>query len=163
MDYTHVSGQFMVRLEDGTSLMFSNSSLTPSCLPTEDQIQKKIIGIQWSYAFCGEQNFGIEPMEIAFDAKSDRIIKQIPKELTVDTQDDVSILKYGHTSISPLMLESAKEVGMVGYWDDSNFIICASQKYEPIIENIIDFIEPYKVKFGFRTVFGGQNLMIIPV
>ncbi len=52
---------------------------------------------------------------------------------------------------------------ITGYWDDGNLIICASKEYESIIEHVIDFIQPKKAKFAFRTVFGGRNLMILSV
>lgn len=163
MDSTNVSEKIMFLLEGNETISFSNSSLHSSCEPTEEQLRKKVIGIQLSYAFCGEQDFGIAPMKRAFEAGSDGIINKVPNGLTLDTQDDVIILKYGSTFLSPRMLAIAKEVGMVGYWDDSNLIICSSKKYEPIIENIIDFIQPKKARFAFRSVFGGSNLMILSV
>lgn len=163
MDSTHVSEKIMFLLEGNENISFSNSSLHSSCEPTEEQLRKKVIGIQLSYAHCGEQDFGIAPMARAFGAGDDGIIKKVPKGLALDTRDDVTILKYGSTSLSPRMLAIAKEVGMAGYWDDSNLIICSSKKYEPIIENIIDFIQPKKAKFAFRTVFAGPNLMILSV
>lgn len=163
MDSIKISEEIMFRLEGDETISFSNSSLHPSRKPTEEQLRKKITGIQLSYANCGEQDGGVGPMKTAFGAGSDGIIKKVPKELTLDTKDDVTILKYGSTSISPRMFAIAKEVGIAGYWDDSNLIICSSKKYEPIIEKIIDFIQPNKAKFTFRGVFGGQNLMILSV
>lgn len=37
--------------------------------PTVEQIQKSILGVQLSYACCGEQDFGIALMAKAFGAK----------------------------------------------------------------------------------------------
>ena len=72
-------------------------------------------------------------------------------------------MKFGADVPHPRMLKIAKEVGVAGYWDDANLIICASKQYESIIEHVIDFIQPKKAKFAFRTVFGGRNLMILSV
>lgn len=163
MDSTCVSPEIMFLLEGNETISFSSSSLHSSQKPAEDQLRKKVIGIQLSYAHCGEQDFGIAPMARAFGVGDDGIIKKVPKGLTLDTRDGVTILKYGSTSLSPRMLTIAKEVGMAGYWDDSNLIICSSKRYEPIIESIIDFIQPQKAKFAFRTVFGGRNLMVLSV
>ncbi len=163
MDSTHVSEEIMFLLEGDETILFSSSSLYSSIKPTEEQLRKKIIGIQLSCSYCGEQYFGIQPMARAFGAGSNGIINKVPKDLTLDTQGDVVILKYGPTSLSFRMLEIAKEVGVVGYWDDGNLIICASKEYESIIEHVIDFIQPKKAKFAFRTVFGGRNLMILSV
>lgn len=163
MDSTHVSPEIMFLLEGNETISFSSSVLHTSIKPTEEQLQKKIIGIQLSNASCGEQAFGIDPMARAFGAGSDGIINEVPKDLTLDTQENVVILKYGSTFLSPRMLEIAKEVGVAGYWDDENLIICASKEYESIIKKVIDFIQPKKAKFAFRTVFGGRNLMVLSV
>ena len=163
MDSTHVSEKIMFLLEGNETISFSNSSLHSSCKPTKEQLRKKVIGILLSYAYCGDQDFGIDPMARAFGVGSDGIMKKVPKGLTLDTQDDVTILKYGSTSLSPRMIAIAKEVGISSYWDDSNLIFCSSKKYEPIIENIIDFIQPKKAKFACRTSFEGPNLMVLSV
>ena len=161
MDSTHVSERIWIRLEGDETVLFSNDSIVPSYLPTEEQLRKKITGVQLSCPFYGKQSFGIEPLERAFGASSNGIIQKIPNELTLDMQDDVVILKYGSTCLSPRIISIAKTVGMSGYWDDSNLIICSSKVYEPIIENVIDFLQPQKVAFVFTTIFGWPNLMII--
>ena len=159
MFFTDVSEKIWIRLERNETLLFSNDSAIPSCLPAEEQLRKKVTGVQLSY--CGKQTLGIDPLKRAFGVSSDGIIKKIPNELTLDIQDDVVILKYGTTRLSPRIISIAQSVGMSGYWDDSNLIICSSRKYEPIIENIIDFIQPLKTRFAFRTIFDGPNLMIL--
>lgn len=163
MDFYHVSDEIMFLLEGDETIRFSRSSLRPSILPTEEQLQKKVLGIQLSYAFCGEQDFGIDPMRRAFGADSDGIIKKVPSDLKLETYEDVCVLKYGSTRLAPEMIPHAREVGAAGYWDDANLIICCSKKYEKIIESIIDFIQPKKAKFAFRTLFAGPNLMILSV
>ncbi len=163
MDSTHVSPEIMFLLEGNETISFSSSSLHSSQKTAENQLRKKVIGIQLSYAHCGEQHGGIEPMARAFGAYPDGIITEVPKTLTLYTQNDVIILKYGSDVPHQRMLEIAKEVGVAGYWDDANLIICASNKYESIIKHVIDFIQPQKAKFAFRTVFGGRNLMILSV
>ena len=156
---TDVSEKIWIRLERNETLLFSNDSAIPSCLPSEEQLRKKVTGVQLSY--CGKKTLGIDPLKRAFGVSSDGIIQKIPNGLTLDIQDGVVILKYGTTRLSPRIISIAKTVGMSGYWDDSNLIICSSRKYEPIIENIIYFIQPLKTRFAFRTIFDGPNLMIL--
>ena len=164
MDSSHVSEEIMFLLEGEETILFSRTSLAKSQKPTEEQLRKDIIGVQLSYAYCGEQDFGIDPMARAFGATPKGVINQIPKDFNVYTQEDTVVLKYGSTSISPRMFDMAKEAGIVGYWDDANLIICASKEYEAIVKNMRKFIKPKKAKFAFRTVFGGRrNLMILAV
>lgn len=163
MDSTHILEEIMFLLEENETISFSSSSLHSSQKPTENQLRKKVIGIQLSYAHCGEHHGGIEPMARAFGAYPDGVITEVSKALTLDTKNDVAVLKFGSDVPHPRMLEIAKEVGVTGYWDDANLIICASKEYESIIEHVIDFIQPKKAKFAFRTVFGGRNLMILSV
>lgn len=163
MDSYHVSNEIMFLLDGNETVSFSMNSFSKSQKPTEEQMRKDILGVQLSYAACGEQQFGIEPMAKAFDATPKGVITQIPKDFNVYTEENFIILKYGNDSISPRMFDMAKEFGIVGYWDDANLIICASKEYEEIIKNTRKFIKPKKAKFAFRTVFGGRNLMILAV
>lgn len=161
MDSTNVSERIWIRLEGDETLLFSNDSIVPSYLPTKEQLRKKVTGVQLSCPFHGKQTFGIEPLKKAFGVGQNGIIKKIPNALTLDMQDDVVTLKYGSACLWPHIISIAKVVGMSGYWDDSNLIICSSKEYEPIIENIIDFLKSQKAAFAFRTIWGGPNLMII--
>ena len=45
------------------------------------------------------------------------------------------------------------------YYDFDNML----QKYNKIIEHVMDLIQNNKAKFALRTVFGGPNLMILSV
>ena len=163
MDPSHVSEEIMFLLDGKETFLFSRTSPEESQKPTEEQLRKDIIGVQLSYAYCGEQDFGIEPMARVFGATPNGVIHQIPKELNVYTQEDTIVLKYGSIRISPHMFDMAKRAGIVGYWDYANLVICASMEYEEIIKNVQKFIKPKKAKFAFRTVFGGRNLMILAI
>ena len=162
MDSSHVSEEIMFLLEGGETISFSRMASSESKKPTVDQIQKSILGVQLSYACCGEQDFGIAPMAEAFGANSKGVIKKIPRDFRLHTMNDILVLKYGDTYISPKMFDMAKSAGIVGYWDDANLIICASKEYEAIVRNMRKFIKPKKAKFAFRTVFG-PNLMIMAI
>ena len=59
------------------------------------------------------------------------------------------------------MLSVAKKIGMSGYWNDSNLIICASSQYLPIILSIIEFIQSQRAVFAFKITSSGKNLMIV--
>lgn len=161
MDSTHVSEKIWIRFEGNETVLFSSDSAFPSRLPTKKQLRKKVTGIQLSYEFCSEQKSGIVPLKKAFGAESSCIIQKIPNELSLDIQKDVIVLKYGTTHLSPRLISIAKAIGMSGYWDDSNLIICTSTEYSPIMFSIIDFMQPQKAVFAFKAISGGQNLMII--
>lgn len=163
MDKHNISRQIFFLLEGMETISFSTTSLHPSVLPDESQLNMKVTGIQLSYAYCGEQQFGIVPMARAFGAEPKGFITKVPKELTLTEQSDVTIMKFGPAFIAPEMIEITRNVGMTGYWDSSNLIICSSEKYKSIIKNAFDFIKPNKAKFAFKTIFGGPNLMILKV
>lgn len=159
MDARYVSEVTRFRLDDRSILTFSRAPLEHSVLPTKGMLKRKITGVLLDYAFCGEQDFGINPLKEAFGAtNNDGIITKIPSGFTVDTAGDVSVLKYGDTSISPGMYGYARRFGVAGYWDKENLIFCASKKYEAIILNLIDFFEPYKVRFV--PSYLGEDLLI---
>lgn len=163
MDYAHISPEILFLLEGEESISFANVSWKEACLPTEEQIRKKVIGVQLAYACCGEHHGGIQPMAQAFAATSKNgIIKKLPKNFNCYTKDNMTILKYGNEDVSKLA-KIAKEVGVAGYWDDNNLIICSTEQYKPIVQNTKGLMQPQKAKFAFRTVFGGRNLMILAV
>lgn len=156
MEYSHVSNYLWIRLEENELICFTQNE-KESKLPSKEQVQKRVTGIEIAYACCGEQDFGIEPLLTAFHAKKDGQIQEIPETLSLKKQEKIWILKYGNTFFDPRMLSLTKEVGMTGYWDKENIVICASEPYEEIIKNIVVFLERKRAKFTFK----GPNLMII--
>ena len=161
MDFTHLSDKIWIRLDEKDIILFSNDPEFPSCLPTREQLRKRVTGIQLSCSSCSKQQIGIEPLKKAFGAESSCIIHRLPNELLLDIQDDIIILKYGSANISQHMLSVAKKIGMSGYWNDSNLIICASSQYLPIILSIIEFIQSQRAVFAFKITSSGKNLMIV--
>lgn len=163
MDIIHVSEEVKITLreEKRENILFLNYPLREESEPIKEKFKRKIRGVQLSYAYCREQDFGIEPMQRAFGAYPNGIITKIPDNFIVEEREEVVILKYGNTSIPSRMTEMAKNIGMVGYWDDDNLIICTSKENKQIIEGIYESIRTNKAKFTLtKERIGGQDLVI---
>ncbi len=163
VEIEHVSGELLFRLDGDETIRFSATSLKEPWLPTNDQLNKKITGVQLSYEICGEQAFGADGLRSAFGAEDRGIITKIPDGFEVKKEGSFFVLKYGKEEINSLMYNMARNFGIIGYWDFENLIFIASEKYEPILRNTLKFMQPNKAKFAYRTVFGGRNLLILNV
>ena len=78
VEIEHVSGELLFRLDGDETIRFSATSLKEPWLPTNDQLNKKIAGVQLSYDICGEQAFGADGLRSAFGAEDRGIITKIP-------------------------------------------------------------------------------------
>lgn len=167
MDISHVSRNtyFLFGGEVGQEdyAQFPTCPTKEQPTPAPEETRKTVIGVQFDHVACGEQAFGIDDILNGFGADSNGIIKKIPEELTLTTQDNVTILKYGRTEAHPLMIGSTSKLGVLGYWDYSNFIICASNEYSHILKSLIVLLQSKKAKFAFRSAFGGKNLLILSI
>ena len=122
-------------------------------------------GVCLSYAFCGEQDFGIEHMAKQFGVTGKNgTITKIPKELEIVEFKGVKAIKFGkYAELDLKVVEATMEAGVIGYWDDANLIICASQEYEFVINAIQNMFKPKHVRFAFSRSFGGYNLLILSI
>lgn len=161
MEFSHISGEVMFLLGSKETLTFSRMPYKDSSKPTPEQLREDIIGVQLSYAFCGEQDFGIEPLAKDFGAFPSGFITKIPQDFYVHSDGDIVVLKHGRLSIDPYMYDIARETGVAGYWDDENLVLCASKEYDSIIASTRNLITSRKAKFAFRTVGFGRNLLIL--
>lgn len=161
MDFSYVSEHTVVLFEGKEQIAFSKYSEEAN--PNVEDTRKKVVGILLEYAYCGEQDFGIERMAKAFSAEDDGIIKKVPNGLTLDVQDGVAILRYGYKTADDQMIKGTKKAGILGYWDDENLMICASSEYSHIIESLIDMIQPNKARFAFQRTFAGSNLLVLTI
>lgn len=163
MEIENVSGELLFRLDGGETIRFSATSRKEPLLPTNDQLNKKITGVQLSYELCGEQAFGADGLRSAFGAEDRGIITKVPDGFEVKKEGYFFVLKVGEIIIHPEMYNMARNFGIVGYWDFENLIFIASEKYEPILRNTLKFMQPNKAKFNYKSVFGGRNLLILNV
>ena len=115
------------------------------------------------YAFCGEQDFGIDDIQTAFDATdNDMIIKKDSTKIV--TSKTAKAIMYGDVTLNNTLAKEANRVGLIGYWDKSNFIICAGKNYSFIIDEIKSMIVPKHCRFGFTQGFMGRgNLVILKI
>ena len=154
----HMSKEIKFVLEGNEIISFSNSFLTPRCLPTQAQLRKKIISMELSHPFYNECDLQVEKIAKAFDVGEDGIIKKIPNEFVLHTQDNIIILKSSSILVETYILEWTEVFGIVGCWDQTDIIICSSQEYKPIMENVIDFMQPQRAKFTLRPYRVGFSI-----
>lgn len=129
--------------------------------PLIDECKDELTGISLSYAFCGEQDFGIHPLAKAFDAlNNDLIIKKVP--LKIIESKGVKAIMYGNDAeLDRNIICKARKAGVIGYWDKSNLLICAAPEYSFLIDSIKEMMVPKHVKFGFKGIFGGRYHLLI--
>ena len=164
MNYDLISPKICFYMKNGDTLIFKRFLRNGEEKPQIERCKGEIDGILLGYAFCGEQDFGIRELAKAFDAlNEDCIIKKVPLEIV--EEQGVRAIKYGeNVCLNKDMIRGAKQIGVIGYWDNANFIICAAPDYGFIIDSIKEFIRPNHVAFTFERTFGGRgNLVIIAV
>ena len=163
MDYSHVSPKMYFLTEDERTIEFKKYRYGDKSKPSPDECKGKLKGVCLAYACCGEQDFGIKYMATAFGATGKNgTINKVPLEL-VET-DGVRAIKFGeYARLDEIMIKGAKEAGVIGYWDDSNLIICAAPEYSFIIDSIKAMFKPKCVRFGFNRSFAGCNLLILAI
>lgn len=163
MDYSHVSPETYLLTEDDRTIEFKKYRYGDENKPSPDECKGKLKGVCLAYAFCGEQDFGIKPMATAFGATGKNgTINKVPLELV--EADGVRAIKFGgYARLDEIMIQGAKEAGVIGYWDDSNLIICAAPEYGFVIDSIKAMFKPKHVRFGFNRSFAGCNLLILAI
>ena len=151
--------------EDGRTIKFETFRYEDDEKPSPEECKEVLKGVCLAYAFCGEQDFGIEPMAIQFGATSENgTITKIPKELKVVENEGVTAIQFGsYAKLDSGMVRATKEYGVISYWDDANFIICASSEYEFVIKSIHEMFKPKNVRFAFSHSFAGYNLLILTI
>ena len=163
MEMRHVSPELYLLTEDGKMLEFLRKRNEDEKNPTPDECRGPLKGVSLSYAFCGEQDFGIGPLAKMFGAanESEGIITKIPEELEIIEFDGVKAIKIGrYVELDSDMVEETKKVGIIGYWDNSQFIICASPEYEFVIDSIREMFKPNQVRFAHDRYLWGCSLLI---
>lgn len=165
MDLSHVSPQTYLLTEDNRTIKFENYRHGDEKVPTPEECKCKLKGVCLAYAFCGEQDFGIRPMAEEFKATGTNMtINKIPKELEVIESNGVRAIKFGnYARLDSGMIRATMEAGVIGYWDDANFIVCASPEYSFVIDEIKAMFKPKQIRFGFSRSFGGANLLILSI
>lgn len=165
MDFSHVSPEALLLTEDDRTIVFKKYRYDDEKKPSPDECKGKLKGVCLTYAFCGEQDFGIEPMARQFGATgSGMTVNKIPKNLEIVEAENVKAIKFGsYAKLDSVMIKGAMEAGVVGYWDDCNLIICASPEYSFVIDSIKAMFKPKHVRFGFSRSFAGANLLILAI
>lgn len=165
MELSHVSPSIYLLTEDDRTIEFRNCRYDDKKMPTPEECKGALKGVCLSYAFCGEQDFGIEPMAKQFGATGKNgTITKIPKELEIVESEGVKAMKFGrYAELDSGMIIATKEAGVIGYWDDANLIICASPEYEFVIHSIREMFKPKHVRFTFSRSFAGRNLLILAI
>lgn len=158
----HLSFNISLRLEDGSTPKFKRfPKEIPN--PTPEECRGELTGFCFFYAFCGEQDFGIEPLRELFGATGDDMTITTTAPLREEIRRSVIALMAGDDiTLTDKIAQAAQHAGLVGYWDEGNFIICASKDYAFIIGQLKELIQPGHARFGFSAApFSGVNLLIL--
>ncbi len=164
MSSTHVSRSVTFSLKGGATVGFeAGNSLSCCFLPTQEQLQEEITSIQFAYSYSPKQDVPLSELNSAFGVGEDGIVTRIPNDLTSYIQDDVIILKYGCMKIDSYMLSIAGLIGLIGCWDSENLIFCATKGNNQMIKNILNFLQPNKVRFDFCSSYIGHDFIITSI
>jgi len=159
MDFGNFSPKVIIVI-NGEEKAFSKYPSANKPLP--EDCHGNITGIKLDYAACGEQDFGILYMARSFNLTKEGIVKKIPDNLEIINEDGVTALRYGQVCfIDHRIVNGTKKSGILGYWDDNNLFICASDEYKFLIAEIRKILIPNKCMFGFSKSFGGNDLCIV--
>ena len=151
-------------MEEGSTVGFETHCFISTWFaPTEEQLQKKIQSIHLANSYSYEQNVKLTLLNSAFGVGSDGVVTKIPNDLTSYLQDDVIILKYGSSKLDPYVISITKCIGLTGCWDNENLIFCATKEYEQMIKNIVQFLQPNKVRFSFCHSYIGHDFVITSI
>ena len=161
MDQSKLSPEVCFLMQYGQPVVFKRFRRNGEELPSAEQCKGELTGITLTYAFCGEQDDGIRPLLKAFGAlNDDLLIKREPLEVV--ELDGYKAIKYGEdVHLDFNVARTAKQSGVVGYWDKSNLMICTSPEYGFLIESIKELMKPRHARFGFKGVFGGRYHLVI--
>ena len=162
MDYAHLSPEMYLLTDDDRTLMFPRRVTDEKKKPLPEDCKGKLKGICFAYAFCGEQDFGIEPMAKAFGATGDKsIITKVPIEV-IEFQKAKALNFGSEVSMDEQIVKEIKKSGLIGYWDDENLFVGAAPEYGFLTEAILDLTRLHCARFAFsRAGMGRHNLLIL--
>ena len=165
MDLSHLSPEFSLLTKDDKVIEFKQYGYNEKGIPSPKDCEAALKGIRLSYAFCGEQDFGIEEILKRFGAMNKNgIITRIPEGLSITTSGEVKAIKFGnYIKLDSEMIKRANTHGIIGYWDYESFIICASKEYEFIINSIQEMFKPKHLRFALNRSFAGFNFIILAI
>ena len=159
----HISPALQIRMENGDIIKFKHWYKDGYAKPKPEKCKGKITGILLAYAFCGEQDFGIESMANAFGASiaNGLVIEKVPVKIV--ERFGVKVIKYNIDYLfDSETLNLIGKAGMVGCWDDESIAIYADEDYNFVIDEIADFLKPNEVKFAFSDcIMGREHLLIV--
>lgn len=161
MDFLYISPEVKILFEDNEELRVLKKSIHSEIEISAEQCQKKVLEIELSNSFYRHQDNNILNLKKSFNMSADGVINKIPKNYYIETVENVMILKIGNTEITPGMIGLAEKVGVVGYWDNANIIICVSKQYKSLFENIRRLFTCFQTRLKISCDSWGPNLKII--
>lgn len=164
MEFGAVSPKTYLLTEDIRTITFDKYWNEGEYKPKLEECMGIIKGVRLSYAFRGEQDVSIKPLLDALGVTDDYgLITKVPLE--TGEEDGARFIKYGRDSkLNDNTIQAAKKVGIIGYWDDPNLMICAAPEYDFVIDSISKMFTPKKVRLGFNRGAGNiRDLLILAV
>lgn len=159
MDPSKFSRKITFELVSGDKIIFERFN-EPTPVITTKQLHEDIASIEFSYAFCGEQDFGIERLANSFEANP--IISKLPDDFIIKKTGSIYILSHGIYVSNSEISKMTNKHGFIGYWDDANLVMCASKEYKEIIEKVYSFMKPGNAFLALNTSNPfSRNFMIV--
>ena len=161
MDQSKLSPEVSFLMKNGQPVTFKRFRRNGEKIPSVEECKDILTGITLSYAFCGEQDYGIRPLAKAFGALNDEfIIKKVPLEII--KVDGFKAIKYGEdVKLDFDVIRAAQQAGVVGFWNHANVMICAAPEYAFLIDSINEMMKPKQVRFAIKGIFGGRYHLVI--
>ncbi|GHU07087.1 hypothetical protein FACS189431_1090 [Alphaproteobacteria bacterium] len=143
MDISHVSEQIALKIAGTRERIFNKYLFENKFNPRPQDTIGPIDKLTLSYAYCGEQDFGLSyPLIRAFGLDDDGKIHRVPKEFVVTDEKscfaDAFVLQYGFFEDYGEMVFGVADAGFTGLWYDNAIIFCVTAEYKHILYNIID-------------------------
>ena len=162
MNVEHLSPIVNLRMSDNRVVEFRRYPKKDFPKPLPKDCQGPITGVCLNYAFCGEQDFGISPILQAFGAyDKNMVMARTPVEI-IETKNMKAMVFGEDIYLTDKVNKATKEAGVIGYWDKSNFAICACDEYGFIIDELRKLVKPKNARFSYSETFGGRcNLLIV--
>lgn len=124
----------------------------------EELAKEKGIDVKMTSSNCN----AIKQILMDFDATDSGVITRIPESYETIKLEDVIVIKYGNGfTINNILIAEAKHTGIVCGFNESSFIICASNKYEFVFDEILRLIKPWECRFLLKPCWYRGNCFVI--
>ena len=105
--------------------------------PSPEECKEALKGI---YLAASSEKQNLTNLKMAFSTLEDGTIRNVPLEIA--EEGEIRAIKCGNVTLNEEMTAEAIRVGIIGFFNSSNVIICAAPEYGFVIDSIMSFIKP---------------------